>query len=192
MPTGDLVIRDPRALRALAHPVRIAILERLQGEGPATATTIGEVVGISASAASYHLRSLARFGLVVDAGGGAGRNRPWRAVASGFMFEPTDHVGPAAEAAVQLLSGQLVARGEQETLAFIAAEGSLDADWRAASHLANATLRLTADELVEVVRQIDVVVEPYRRAARRDAPADARPVRFLLRLFPRDTAAPSP
>src|SRR5436190_16165765 len=129
MPAGDLVIRDPRALRALAHPVRLAILERLQGEGPATATTVGEVVGISPSAASYHLRSLARFGLVVDAGGGAGRNRPWRAVGSGFMFEPTDHEGPAAEAAVQLLSGQLIARGEQETLAFVAAEASLDPDW---------------------------------------------------------------
>ena len=190
MPTGDLVIRDPRVLRALAHPVRLAILERLQGEGPATATVVAEVVGISPSAASYHLRSLARYGLVVDDGGGTGRNRPWRAVASGFMFEPTEHVGPAAEAAVQLLSGQLVARGEQETLAFVAAEGSLDPDWRAASHLANATLRLTAAELVEVVRQIDAVVEPYRRAGRVDAPAGARPVRFLLRLFPRDTEAP--
>ena len=135
MPAGDLVIRDPRALRALAHPVRIAILERLQGEGPATATTIGEVVGISASAASYHLRSL-----------GAVRPRrrcrrwlgPQSAVAVGAEPDScssrTDHVGPAAEAAVQLLSGQLVARGEQETLAFIAAEGSLDPDWRAASH----------------------------------------------------------
>jgi DNA-binding transcriptional ArsR family regulator len=190
MAVGDLVIRDPRTLRALAHPVRLAILERLQGEGPATATTLGEVVGISPSAASYHLRSLARFGLIVDAGDGAGRNRPWRAVSAGFMFEQADHEGPAAEAAVQLLAGQLVARGEQETMAFVAAEASLDADWRAASHLANATLVLTAAELVEVVREIDAVVEPYRRASRTDAPAEARPVRFLLRLFPRDAGAP--
>ena len=94
MAVGDVVIRDPRALRALAHPVRLEILERLGLDGPATATVIGEAVGISPSAASYHLRALARFGLVVDAGGGTGRNRPWQAAGTGFMFEPAEHVGP--------------------------------------------------------------------------------------------------
>ena len=145
MAVGDVVIRDPRALRALAHPVRLEILERLGLDGPATATVIGAAVGISPSAASYHLRALARFGLVVDAGGGTGRNRPWQAAGTGFMFEPAEHVGPGAEAAVQLLSAQLIARGEQETLAFVAGESSLDPDWRSASHIANATLNLTAD-----------------------------------------------
>ena len=86
-----------------------------------------------------------RFGLVVDAGGGTGRNRPWQAAGTGFMFEPAEHVGPGAQAAVQLLSAQLIARGEQETLAFVAGESSLDPDWRNASHIANATLNLTAE-----------------------------------------------
>ena len=186
MPAGDIVLRDPRALRALAHPVRLGILERLQGEGPATATEIGRAVGISPSAASYHLRSLARFGLVEDAGGGRGRNRPWRAIGTGFMFEPAHDLRPAAQAAVQLLSAQLVARGEQATLAFIRTEGELEPEWRAASHIANATLRLTAAEAAELIRQIDAVVEPYLRSVRVDAPAEARPARLLLRLFPRD------
>ena len=92
---------------------------------------------------------------------------------------------------MQLLSAQLVARGEQETLAFVAAESTLDPDWRAASHLANATLRLTAAEAVEVVRQIDAVLAPYLRSARVDAPADAVPARFLIRLFPRELPEPS-
>jgi len=186
MTTGDVVIRDPRALRALAHPVRLEILERLGLDGPATATVIGAAVGISPSAASYHLRALARFGLVVDAGGGTGRNRPWQAAGTGFMFEPAEHVGPGAEAAVQLLSAQLLALGEQETLAFIAGESSLDPDWRNASHIANATLNLTAEEAVEVVRQIDAVLAPYLRSSRTDAPTDAVPARLLLRLFPRE------
>jgi DNA-binding transcriptional ArsR family regulator len=186
MAVGDVVIRDPRALRALAHPVRLEILERLGLAGPATATVIGEAVGISPSAASYHLRALARFGLVADAGGGTGRNRPWQAAGTGFMFEPSEHVGPGAEAAVQLLSAQLLARGEQETLAFIAGESSLDPDWRSASHIANATLNLTAEEAVEVVKQIDAVLAPYLRSSRTDAPTDAVPARLLLRLFPRE------
>ena len=186
MAVGDVVIRDPRALRALAHPVRLEILERLGVEGPATATAIGAAVGISPSAASYHLRALSRFGLVADAGGGTGRNRPWRAAGTGFMFEPVEHVRPAAQAAVQLLSAQLIARGEQETLAFVAAEPSLDPDWRAASHIANATLKLTAAEAVEVVQRIDAVLAPYLRSTRTDAPEDAVPARLLIRLFPRE------
>jgi DNA-binding transcriptional ArsR family regulator len=190
MAAGDVVLRDPRALRALAHPVRLSILERLQGEGPATATELGRLVGISPSAASYHLRALARFDLVEDAGGGTGRNRPWRAIGTGFMFEPAHDLRPAAQAAVQLLGAQLVSRAEQATLAFVQAEGTLDPEWRAASHISNATLRVTASEAVDLWRRIDAVVAPYLRSARVDAPADARPMRLLMRLFPRDLPAP--
>jgi len=185
MPLGDVRIRDPRALRALAHPDRLAILERLTEDSPRTATELGAAVGISPSAASYHLRLLARFGLVVDAGGGAGRNRPWSAAGTGFSFEPAEHSEPAAEAAAQLLSSELVRRGERETLAFVANERTLPADWRAASHLANKTLRLSADEAVELVRGLEALVEPYLRSTRPDPPADARAVRLLVRLFPR-------
>jgi DNA-binding transcriptional ArsR family regulator len=190
VPTGDVLIRDPRALRALAHPDRLAILERLGEDGPRTATELGTAVGISPSAASYHLRLLARFGLVVDAGGGAGRNRPWRAAGTGFSFEPAEHSEPAAEAAAQLLGSELVTRGERETLAFVENERTLPLEWRAASHLATKTLRLTADEAVELVRGLEELVEPYLRTTRPEPPSDARPVRFLVRLFPRDTSLP--
>src|SRR3954467_2895209 len=57
-------LHNPRALRALAHPARLDILERLNSDGPATATECAEVVGLSPSACSYHLRALARWGLV--------------------------------------------------------------------------------------------------------------------------------
>nr|BFE87387.1 hypothetical protein GCM10020093_099880 [Planobispora longispora] len=60
-------LSDPRAMRALAHPARLAILNRLQEEGVATATDVAEVVGITPSAASYHLRMLAKYGFVEDA-----------------------------------------------------------------------------------------------------------------------------
>jgi DNA-binding transcriptional ArsR family regulator len=190
MPSGDVLIRDPRALRALAHPDRLAILERLGEDGPRTATELGADTGISPSAASYHLRLLARFGLVEDAGGGTGRNRPWQTVGTGFMFEPSEHEGGAAKVAAQLLGSELVLRGERETLAFVERESSLPAEWRAASHLANKTLRLTADEAVELVAKLEALVEPYLRSTRRQPPEDARSVRFLVRLFPRDASLP--
>ena len=61
-PTENIRISDPRALKALAHPARNKILERLQVYGPATATDCAAVAGMSPSACSYHLRMLERYG----------------------------------------------------------------------------------------------------------------------------------
>lgn len=85
---GDIEITDPKAMRALAHPVRLAVLERLQREGPATATQLSPHVGATPSVTSWHLRHLATFGLVGDAAEAAGdrRERRWEAVARGFRF----------------------------------------------------------------------------------------------------------
>ena len=186
MAVGDVVIRDPRALRALAHPVRLEILERLGLDGPATATKIGAAVGVSPSAASYHLRALARFGLVTDAGGGTGRNRPWQAAGTGFMFEPAEHVARVRRLRYSCCPRSSSPGVSRRPSRSSRPRSSLDADWRAASHIANATLNLTADEAVEVVKQIDAVLAPYLRSSRTDAPADAVPARLLLRLFPRE------
>ena len=183
---GNVVVRDPRALRGLAHPVRLEILERLQSAGPATATEVGAAIGIGPSAASYHLRSLARFGLVEDAGGGIGRNRPWRAIGTGFAFEPAHDLRPASQAAAQLLSAQLVARGDSETLRFVERERTLEPEWRAASHIAHKTLSMTPEEATELMARIDELAAPFLRSVRTDGPAEARAVRLLLRLFPRE------
>ncbi|MGH3064964.1 MAG: winged helix-turn-helix domain-containing protein, partial [Gaiellaceae bacterium] len=72
-------LTDPGALRALAHPVRIRLLGLLRREGPLSASEAGRRIGESSGSASYHLRQLARFELVEEAGGGRGRERPWRA-----------------------------------------------------------------------------------------------------------------
>jgi len=60
-------IRDPQAMRAMAHPARLAIMEFLSDGAGATATECAEVCGLSPSATSYHLRALARAGLVEEA-----------------------------------------------------------------------------------------------------------------------------
>ena len=71
-------VTDPRELRALAHPVRLALLEVLAVEGALTATQAGELIGESPTTCSFHFRQLAKYGFVEEAGGGAGRNRPWK------------------------------------------------------------------------------------------------------------------
>src|SRR5436305_8446956 len=88
---GDLEITDPKAMRALAHPVRLALLERLQRHGPATASELSPHVGATPSVTSWHLRHLAGFGLVRDAEqpGPDRRQRRWQAAAHGFRFGGT-------------------------------------------------------------------------------------------------------
>jgi DNA-binding transcriptional ArsR family regulator len=71
-------ITDATTLRALAHPVRIAIIETLSLEGALTATEVGERIGESPTTCSFHLRQLAKYHFVEEAGGGKGRARPWK------------------------------------------------------------------------------------------------------------------
>src|SRR6202034_1371981 len=72
-------LTDARALRAYAHPVRMKLVGLLRTEGPLTATRAGELLGESSGTCSFHLRQLAKYGLVEEAGGGTGRQKPWRA-----------------------------------------------------------------------------------------------------------------
>ena len=81
-------ITDARTLRALAHPVRIALFEELALGGAMTATQVGERIGESATTCSFHLRQLAKYGFVEEAGGGPGRSRPWRLTSIGMSFSP--------------------------------------------------------------------------------------------------------
>ncbi|HXC45240.1 MAG TPA: helix-turn-helix domain-containing protein, partial [Solirubrobacteraceae bacterium] len=71
-------LSDARTMRALSHPVRLALIETLGLAGPLTATQAGERIGESPTTCSFHLRQLAKYGFVEEAGGGSGRARPWR------------------------------------------------------------------------------------------------------------------
>src|SRR5919201_871910 len=77
-------ITEPEALEALAHPVRLELMNYLMAQGPATASTCARAVGDTPSNCSYHLRLLARFGLVEEVSSADGRERPWRALVTGF------------------------------------------------------------------------------------------------------------
>ena len=98
-------VTDVRALRALANPVRYRIFGHLMAFGSQTASECAAVVGATPSNCSYHLRELARFGLVerVDdgAGDGDGRERRWRPTATGFSYQvaEADRADPSARRA---------------------------------------------------------------------------------------------
>ena len=74
-------LHDPRVLRAIAHPMRNRILTELDAHGPLRAADVARLLGIPANSASFHLRQLAKFGLVEEDPAAARdkRDRVWRA-----------------------------------------------------------------------------------------------------------------
>jgi predicted ArsR family transcriptional regulator len=102
-------VSDARELRALAHPVRMALYEALTVNESLTATQASKIVGGSPTSVAYHLRTLAKYGHVEEVGGGDGRERPWRLSAIGFSFSENDE-DAAASAAADALGRQLFKR----------------------------------------------------------------------------------
>ncbi|MFV8183602.1 MULTISPECIES: helix-turn-helix domain-containing protein [unclassified Streptomyces] len=181
---GDLEITDPKAMRALAHPVRLAVLERLQRYGPATATQLSPHVGATPSVASWHLRHLAGFGLVRDAEGGADRReRRWEAVARGFRFRsPEDEDGASAARA---LSWEMFARAAELPERWATeTEPELDPSWRRTAGLANTRIVVSADELAAIEDAVEAVLAPYVTRDPAQRPPGARGVRLLRYLLP--------
>ncbi|WP_432192573.1 ArsR/SmtB family transcription factor [Streptomyces sp. bgisy027] len=182
---GDIEITDPKAMRALAHPVRLAVLERLQREGPATASQLSPHVGATPSVTSWHLRHLAGFGLVRDAaeGGSDRRERRWEAVARGFRFQvPRDAEGTAAARALGremfARAGELTERWTTDT------EPRLEPAWRRAVKLGNTRIVVTADELAAIEDAMEAVLAPYVMRAAAERPAHTRGVRLLRYALP--------
>ncbi|WP_116066593.1 winged helix-turn-helix domain-containing protein [Asanoa ferruginea] len=73
-------LQGAAAMRALAHPTRIALIEALRLHSTLTATEASSLIGESPTNCAFHLRALARFGFVEEVGAGPGRRRPWRAL----------------------------------------------------------------------------------------------------------------
>lgn len=75
------VVEDLDTLKAVSHPLRMALLGRLRTNGPATASELGRALGESSGSASYHLRQLERYGFIGDADDQpSGRERRWKSL----------------------------------------------------------------------------------------------------------------
>jgi predicted ArsR family transcriptional regulator len=140
-------------MRALAHPVRIALIEELSIGGPMTATEVGERIGESPTTCSFHLRQLARYGFVEEAGGGKGRARPWRMTSIGMSFSPT-HDDPDAEIAASALSRVLRERQLGRYQTWLQTKAAYPRRWREAAGESEWGAYLTAEELEQVNEEI--------------------------------------
>ena len=81
-------VTDGAVLAALAHPLRVALLYQLNALGSRTASQCAQALGETPANCSYHLRQLAKAGLVARDEAGNGRERPWRSVYTGLSLRP--------------------------------------------------------------------------------------------------------
>jgi DNA-binding transcriptional ArsR family regulator len=173
-------VTDPATLRALAHPLRLALLDLLDREGELTATRAAELTGENSANCSFHLRQLAKHGFVEPAASPDARSRPWRRTSAGERVPTTrDRRTLAASAAVGAL---ILERLASEARAFWAGAAD-DVAWQDASFMTSDTLHLTCDELRELARDVSAAIE-RRAAAHRTGRAGTRPVRAAAALFP--------
>ncbi|HEY3765941.1 MAG TPA: helix-turn-helix domain-containing protein [Gaiellales bacterium] len=167
-----------RAVRALAHPLRLRLLDELRFGGPATATMLGQRVGESSGATSYHLRQLARHGYVEDAEPRGGRERWWRYRERRVVVPQGDD--PTGN---RTLLAELLSR-EAHALDRYLADPARTAGWDDAAFFQSRALRLTAAELDALRDGIEALLAPLRRADAENPPTDTSPVRVLAFGFP--------
>lgn len=174
----------PEALRALAHPLRIQILSLLQ-QGEATSTTVAEALGESTGATSYHLRQLARYGLVTDVPGrGNGRDRWWRAAARHVNVAPSARLSPEARSARAILLTRILARDTAVVAAFVENRDRYPKEWQDAGAITNHVLYLTAGELAELSARVADLLAEYGRPDPHERPPGAERVFGVLHLVP--------
>jgi hypothetical protein len=194
-----LELTDPKAIRAMAHPLRWALLEALGQAGTLTATQASEMLGESPANCAFHLRTLAKYGFVEEAGGGRGRERPWRQTVNRVSWSTRrddPQASHAAEALDQVLMDRLLTRVRRSLTS--------RASWPEAfgDEMGGSTSRLyvTPEEARELYAEMEktfdrLVGEHHRFSARRDPklrPPDAGPVEFILLGYPVLDSPPLP
>jgi DNA-binding transcriptional ArsR family regulator len=175
-------LTDPVALRALAHPLRLKLLGFIGLSGTLTATEAAGGLKVTPAAASYHLRSLAKYGFIEDAGGASWRERPWRLSRSGASF---GWDSGADDPAARALTGVVYAEWLEHIRRYQAQRERYPADVRQASGGTEFVLFASTDEVVGVRERIKEILEPFRRRidpAQR--PPDALPIEILVFTHP--------
>lgn len=188
---GNEKISDPRRLRALAHPVRLRILESLRSDGAATVSLLATRLAIAPASLSYHLRQLGAHEFIeIDPTlARDGREKWWKARPAGVSWSSADFLDTEdRRLSAGALRRAVVGRHTQLIDEFI---GELDAaawseDWTDAAVILDDILDLTPSELRQVQREIMKLLE-RRRATGEKHRKSSESVILLLYAFPRQS-----
>jgi DNA-binding transcriptional ArsR family regulator len=179
---GDLVLRDPGELRALADTRRLTLFDLVRRQGPATGSALAQHTDDDPALIDDHLRVLESVGLVEEAGAEHGEVR-WRAAVKGIYFEiPED---PEGQRAARDLSNVMLAKYAALPAAWVRdEEPKLELEWARAAGLFNARVDLTADELRGIQDELERLLEPFTTRTPDEMPAAVATVRILAYFMP--------
>ncbi len=181
-------VTDLAGLRALGHPLRLRLLGLLRLQGPATATTLSEMVGAAPNAVSYHLRQLAKAGFIEPAepAGGDRREHAWRASHDVTSWEDRSFGDSAeANAALVALRWRVFDVYDEAIDRYLRTEAELPEPWREAAGFGDLVFRATPADLQSVRDEVEAVVQRYlERTTGPDDEADPRTVMVIWHGFP--------
>ena len=172
-------------MRALAHPLKWSLMDVLLTQGTATSTRCAELTGQSQASCSFHLRQLARYGLVEEAPGTSKKERPWRLTTVEQSWSRVQPDRARAEAVTEL--ERVFVQHEFATLMrWVRTAPAFGDDWLRASMRAGVITWLTADELGGLRDQVEDLMLAYRDRVTDPArrPAGSRLVRLFSAAYP--------
>jgi DNA-binding transcriptional ArsR family regulator len=175
---GDVVLTDPEAMRALANPFRLALLDGLRRVGTVDPHGLASRLDVAPATVQEALEELEKVGLVTR-----DEESRWSAVGKGFVFEiPGDAEG---QGAARELSNAMYLHYVDVPRRWVADdEPRLDVEWARASGLLNARVSMTPDELRGLQEGLERLLEPFITRDPRRGPGDAAPVRILSYFMP--------
>lgn len=179
----SITISDPKALRALAHPARQRLISELFGGRVLTATEAADLVGLTPSAVSHHLRALEKYGLAQRAkASGDARQRPWQGTARTLRLSASESAG--GRVALQSVVGVQLQELSEQLDQFLA---SRDSDrWAGAYQgLARGDLWLSEEETRELGETVMALLQTFdKRRASRARSTTTRHTGFAWALMP--------
>ncbi|MFD0596649.1 ArsR/SmtB family transcription factor [Catellatospora coxensis] len=181
-------VGEVEEFKALAHPLRARLLGALREHGPATATELAHRFATDTGSTSYHLRKLAQYGFIAEAGDpGHPRARRWQAVHRVNEWSATAMAATAeGREASAVMRRQQVDVLIRDVEGYEAMLGSLPPEWVEASGIGDLLVRLTPDSVNTLWARFYAHVDEL--VAQDAADPAARPVSILVSGLPRDAA----
>ncbi|MEQ4717052.1 helix-turn-helix domain-containing protein [Nonomuraea sp. B19D2] len=180
----SVVVLDAKGLRALAHPLRVQLVDLLRKHGPSTATRLAERLGVNSGTASYHLRRLGAAGFVEeDTERGNARERWWRSVHRGTRLTDEDGLAEREPEAVLAYMQSVAALYNLRVQQALNELQTMPKPWRRVLDLSSYAFRLTLEEAEKLREDLIEVVERYRRDGE-EAPPDAVRVYLIPQVLP--------
>ncbi|MFG1703668.1 winged helix-turn-helix domain-containing protein [Nonomuraea sp. M3C6] len=158
-------IKDLDTLKALGHPLRMKLYRALNVAGTATASQLADQVDEAVSLVSYHLRKLAKHGIIEEAeeGRGDARERWWQPTATAISTRDEDFRDAPERAAVHMAVSRMHARQRNEMYeSYLDTQAAWPDDWRSAAFSSEYPMALTAEELRRLGEEINEIVMKWR------------------------------